>query len=206
MSDEQQPPILDPADVAAEPLEQFGHWLDEALAADLIEPTAMALATADERGRPSVRMVLYKGLRDGGLSFYTNHESQKGDELERNPHASVVFWWDKLERQIRVSGPVERLAPGESDDYFHSRPRASQLAAYTSRQSREVASRDELHTRLTRNTEQLHDQPVPCPAHWGGYVLKPEQFEFWQGQRGRFHDRVIYSRDGEQWRRSRLEP
>lgn len=206
MSEETPSRTLDPDTVAADPLAQFNDWLDQARAADLVEPTAMALATADADGRPSVRMVLFKGLRDGGLCFYTNYESHKADDLAQNPQASVVFWWDRLERQVRVSGPVTRFAAGESDDYFHSRPRISQLAAYTSRQSRAVASRDEMHARLERNTARFAGGDVPCPAHWGGYRLQPDHFEFWQGQRGRFHDRVVYTPSGNGWRKTRLEP
>lgn len=199
-------PPLDDDDLDRDPLRQFALWLADAQAAELVEPTAMSLATCDAAGNPSQRMVLFKGLVDGGFSFYSNYESRKGTDLASNPRAALLFWWDKLERQVRVEGAVERLGPELSAEYFHARPRLSQLASYTSRQSRMVESRAVLQQRMAENTQRFEDQEVPCPAHWGGYRVIPERLEFWQGQRGRFHDRLIYEADGGAWRIQRLEP
>lgn len=193
-------------DLAADPLEQLGRWLEEASAAGMVEPTGMTLATADAQGRPSARIVLYKGAHDGGLTFYTNYASRKGAELAVRDWAALVFWWDRLERQVRVEGRVERLPAAISERYFRQRPRLSQLGAVTSRQSQVVASRDELEQRLAENERRLESREVPRPENWGGYVLKPERFEFWQGQPGRLHDRLVYRRDGSGWRIERLEP
>lgn len=199
-------PPLDESALDPDPLRQFERWLDEAQQEGFYEPTAMALATATRDGAPSVRMVLYKGLFDGGLCFYTNYESRKGRELAENPRAAAVFWWDRMERQLRVEGSVERLPRAQSEAYFHSRPRESQLAALTSHQSRVVGSREELDARYAENARRHADGEVPCPPYWGGYRIVPVCFEFWQGRRGRFHDRIRYRRDGGRWLRERLEP
>ena len=199
------PPLLE-TDVAADPLTQLASWIEAAQAAGMIEPTAMTLATVGGDGRPSARVVLYKGPHDGGLTFYSNYASRKGTELAAGAAAALVFWWDKLERQVRVEGRVDKLSRKLSERYFHSRPRLSQLSAYTSRQSRVVAGRTELEQRLAENERQLGGQEVPLPDTWGGYVLKPDCFEFWQGQRGRLHDRLVYRRDGARWQVERLEP
>lgn len=197
---------LDEAQLAGDPLTQLQLWLDEAAAAKLIEPSAMALATADARGEPSVRIVLFKGLHDGGLTFYTNYGSHKGSDLTENPRAAIVFWWDALERQVRAEGPVERLPRAMSRAYAESRPRASQIAARISRQSRPVSGRAELERRYAAEEAALGDRPVPLADDWGGYVLKPARFEFWQGRRDRLHDRLCYSRDGAGWKIARIEP
>lgn len=197
---------LDETQLAAEPLVQFQRWLDEAAAAKLIEPTAMALATADAAGEPSVRIVLFKGLHNDGLTFYTSYESHKGGDLAENPRAAIVFWWDALERQVRVEGPVERVPRALSQAYADSRPRASQLAARISRQSHRVASRGELEKRYAAEEAALAGKAVPLSDNWGGYVLKPARFEFWQGRRDRLHDRLCYVRDGAGWRVERIEP
>lgn len=200
-----QPP-LDEAALAPEPLAQLAHWLEDATAAGMIEPTAMTLATATADGQPSARIVLYKGPHDGGLTFYTNYESRKGAELAANSRAALVFWWDRLERSVRVEGRVEKLPRAMSEAYARSRPRGSQLGALTSRQSRVVASRAELERRLAENEAKLGGQEVPVPANWGGYLLRPAMFEFWQGRRDRLHDRLVYRAQGGGWRVERLEP
>lgn len=198
-------PPLNETDVAADPLLQMQHWLADAVAAGLQEPTAMSLATASG-GKPSVRVVLFKGFFEGGLTFYTHYEGRKGRELAENPQVAAVFWWDKLERQVRVEGRVSKLPPDISAQYFHSRPRASQLGAMTSRQSQVVATRAELDQRLEDNTRRLQDQEIPLPSFWGGYRIEPELFEFWQGRRDRLHDRLQYRREAGGWRIERLEP
>lgn len=197
---------LDETALAADPLAQLALWLKDAEAAGMIEPTAMTLATATKDGQPSARIVLYKGAHDGGLTFYTNYESRKGGELAGNNRAALVFWWDKLERSVRVEGRVEKLPRSMSEDYARSRPRGSQLGALTSRQSRVVASRAELERRLAENEAKLGGQEVPVPANWGGYLLRPAMFEFWQGRRDRLHDRLVYRADRAGWRVERLEP
>jgi pyridoxamine 5'-phosphate oxidase len=200
-----QPP-LDEAAIHKDPLEQLARWLKDAEAAGMIEPTAMTLATATADGRPSARIVLYKGAHEGGLTFYTNYDSRKGEELAANDRAALVFWWDKLERSVRVEGRVARLPRAMSEAYARSRPHGSQLGALTSRQSRVVASRAELEKRLAENESRLGGAQVPVPESWGGYVLKPELFEFWQGRRDRLHDRLVYRAEGKGWRVERLEP
>ena len=199
-------PPLTESELLAQPLAQFEQWLQAAVDIGMQEPTAMTLATVDAEGRPSARVVLFKGIEDGGLCFYTNYEGRKGRELEQNPHVALVFWWDRLERQVRIEGRVDKLPSAISQEYFHSRPRASQLGALASRQSRVVASRDELEQRLAAATREHEGREVPLPPFWGGYRVEPQMLEFWQGRRDRLHDRLVYRRDGEGWRIERLEP
>lgn len=200
-------PPLDPQQLDADPRVQLQRWLDEAIALPMFEPSAMTLATVDAQGRPSARIVLFKGFHDDGLTFYTNYESRKGLDMEANPHVALVFWWDTLERSVRIEGRVAKLARSDSQRYFHSRPYASQVGAVTSRQSRVLESRDELDRRYADNLAYFNGEPVPLPEFWGGYRVEPDTFEFWQGGHGRLHDRFRYRRDaGASWRLERLEP
>jgi pyridoxamine 5'-phosphate oxidase len=202
---ERNPPLND-SDVLPDPLAQFERWLADAADAGVVEPTAMALGTVSAAGRPSVRIVLFKGLHEGAFCFYTNYESRKGEELAGKPFAALTFWWDRLERQVRIEGPVERVPRELSDHYFHSRPRGSQVGAYTSRQSQVLAQRRELDERLAATEQRFSGQEIPLPPYWGGYRVIPETIEFWQGRANRVHDRLRYLRQGADWRIERLEP
>lgn len=195
---------LDELRVAADPLEQFNRWFDEALAAAILEPTAMTLATASVEGVPSSRTVLLKGL-DTGFVFYTNHSSRKGRELDANPKASLLFFWPELERQIRIDGIVERVADKDADEYFLSRPLGSQHGAWASPQSEVIPSRDVLEERLRDIADQFPND-VPRPPFWGGYRVLPSLVEFWQGRPSRLHDRIRYRREAELWIIERLAP
>ena len=187
------------------PLEQFGKWFDEALAAKVIEPNAMTLATTTAAGHPSARIVLLKGFDERGLVFFTNYDSRKGQELAENPHASLLFFWPTLERQVRIEGTVDKVTGAESDDYFHSRPLGSRIGAWVSPQSQPI-SRGELESRTLELTESLGQHP-DRPPHWGGYRLVPTRVEFWQGRPSRLHDRLLYNRNADgQWVWTRLAP
>ncbi|WP_309573098.1 pyridoxamine 5'-phosphate oxidase [Deinococcus sp.] len=196
------------ADLNADPLAQFQGWLDEALRAELLEPYAMQLATADAAGRPSVRTVLLRGATLEGLTFYTNFESHKGHDLSANPHAEVLFFWAPLERQVRACGPVTRVPDTEADAYFHVRPRDSQLAAHASDpQSAPTPDRAALEVKAAALEERYPEGTViPRPAFWGGYRLSVHEWEFWQGRPNRMHDRFRYARQGSGWQIDRLMP
>ena len=185
---------LPPAADDTDPLVLFKAWYRAAEAAGLLVPEAMALATADASGDPSVRMVLLKDLDEGGFVFFTNYESRKAKELAENPRASLCFHWPALERQVRISGPVERISEEKSLAYFHSRPRGSRLGAWASRQSRPLERREELEERVAEVEERFGAEEVPLPPFWGGYRLRPEAMEFWQGQASRLHDRLVFRR------------
>ena len=189
-----------------DPMRQFSAWFDQALAADLTEPNAMALATADAAGNPNVRTVLLKGCDARGFVFFTNYESRKGRELDANPRASLLFYWAALERQVRVAGRVERVDPAESDAYFHGRPRGHQIGAWASRQSEVLDGRDALERNAREAAERFGEEPVPRPPHWGGYRVLPDAVEFWQGRENRLHDRLEYVRTGTGWLMRRLSP
>lgn len=193
--------------MAADPLEQFRRWFAEAEAADIRAPHAMALATAGGAdGAPSARMVLLKGADAEGFVFFTGYGSRKGVELDANPRAALLFYWDPLGRQVRVEGTVERVSPKESDAYFATRPRGAQLAAAASRQGRVVANRAELDEAVVELERAHADGEVPRPEHWGGYRLRPDAYEFWQHRENRLHDRLRYRREAEGWLLERLSP
>lgn len=199
--------VLDESFVSPDPLEQLRQWLREALDSQIPEPNAMTLATVDPSGQPTVRVVLLKEIRDLGLVFYTNYESRKGLELDLNPRAAVNFLWLELERQVRVEGVAHRLETDESLAYFQSRPRKSQIGAWASEQSRTVPSRVVLEKRFREIGEKYgHEQALPLPPYWGGYVLRPTLLEFWQGRESRLHDRVQYKQVGDLWEIARLQP
>ena len=198
---------LDESSVDANPIVLFRRWFDAAIASGSRLPDAMTLATASKDGRPSARMVLLKQVDDDGFVFYTNYNSQKARELDENPRAALVLYWVQLDRQIRVEGNVERVTEAESDEYFRTRPRESQLGALASPQSEIVESREVLEQRFRELDESYRDQEVERPSHWGGYRLKPERIEFWQNREGRLHDRIDYEKqiDGG-WTINRLAP
>lgn len=195
------------ADLHSDPLQQFSAWFAVALAADILNVNAMSLATATHEGRPSVRTVLLKGFDERGFAFFTNYDSEKAKELEANPFAALGFYWPQLERQIRISGMVERTSREDSAAYFHSRPVGSQLGAWVSKQSEVIDARQVLDARMVEMTERFENREIPLPPHWGGYRVKPDRFEFWQGRPNRLHDRFRYSRraDGT-WQIDRLAP
>jgi pyridoxamine 5'-phosphate oxidase len=198
-------PPLDRDALAADPIEQFAKWWERALE-EVPLCDAMALATVDAAGAPDARMVLLKGFSAAGFRFFTNYESAKGEHLAANPRAALILYWRELDRQVRVRGTVERLEPAESDEYFVTRPRDSQLGAWASPQSRPLPSRAALDERLADAVARFGQDEVPRPEHWGGYVLRPETIEFWQGQVARLHDRFRYSREHDGWRIERLGP
>lgn len=197
---------LDEAGADADPLRQFARWFEEARASEA-DPTAMALATAGPDGRPAVRMVLLKGVDEGGFVFFSNYQSRKAEDLDRNPLCELLFYWASLNRQVRVSGRVERVAGPESDAYFASRPPDSRLAACASPQSRAVADRAALDALVEQQRQRFPQADMPRPESWGGYRVVPDAFEFWQGRPSRLHDRLSYRRQPEGgWRRVRLAP
>ncbi|MDA8953277.1 pyridoxamine 5'-phosphate oxidase [Pseudomonadales bacterium] len=197
---------LSSAEIAKDPLDQFKRWMGEAEKAEIQDVTAMALATADGQGQPTVRIVLLKGFDETGFSWFSDGGSEKGQALAANPRAELLFHWRELDRQIRIRGSVVALSAAEADAYFYSRPLASQLAAATSQQSQPVASRDELEQRYKALAAQ-HTEQAPRPQAWGGFKLQPEAYEFWQGREGRLHDRLQFKRDVEQqWQMQRLQP
>jgi pyridoxamine 5'-phosphate oxidase len=194
------------ADVDPDPMVQFGRWFDDAEAADLVEPSAMTLATATAEGVPSARMVLLRGVDQRGFVFYTNYESRKAAELAANPRAALVFWWGELQRQIRVEGPVERTSQQESAAYFRTRPLGSRLSAWASPQSRVIPGRAVLDQRVAELAAGHPQGDIPLPPFWGGYRLVPEVVELWQGRPNRLHDRLRYTRVADGWRLERLAP
>ncbi|MGC8712882.1 MAG: pyridoxamine 5'-phosphate oxidase [Leptodesmis sp.] len=197
---------LTEADVDPDPMRQFQLWFEQALAAEILEPNAMTLATATKDGTPSARIVLLKGVSDRGFVFFTNYESHKGQELAENPQAALVFLWKALERQVRIEGTVEKVSDAETVAYFHSRPRESQLGAWVSNQSQVIANREVLEQRLAELSQQYQDQEIPRPPHWGGYCVIPHTIEFWQGRPSRLHDRLRYRLDNCHWIIERLAP
>jgi len=188
------------------PVRQFDRWFNEAVAAAVPQANAMTVATVDERGHPAARVVLLKGYDRSGFVFYTNMESRKSAELEANPRAALCLLWLELHRQVRIEGPVEAVSDRESDEYFASRPREARIAAAASPQSREIPDRTALERLVTGKEADFESGDVLRPAHWGGWRVRPERFEFWQGRPHRLHDRIVYLADRDGWRRVRLAP
>jgi pyridoxamine 5'-phosphate oxidase len=196
---------LDESHVDRDPLKQFGVWMVEAIHAQVPEPTAMTLATADAKGKPSSRIVLLKGVDPRGFVFFTNYRSRKGREIAENPQASLTFMWKELERQVRIEGRVEKVSAEESSAYYDTRPLGARIGAWASPQSEVIESRQWLEARWSNLSEDYGENPT-CPPHWGGYRVLADYLEFWQGRRSRLHDRIAYTRDGNAWKLARLAP
>ncbi|TGK00903.1 pyridoxamine 5'-phosphate oxidase [Leptospira semungkisensis] len=197
---------LDEKDIDSSPLEFFKKWFDQAIESQVAEPTAMTLATVTEEGLPDARIVLLKGIENGGFQFYTNYSSSKGKELAKNPNACLVFFWFELERQVRIRGIVSKVSREISETYFHSRPFDSQIGALASDQSEEVENRSVLEKKFGEFKSKYEGKSVPLPENWGGYILEPFEIEFWQGRRSRLHDRILFRKEGGLWVRKRLQP
>ncbi|WEA02505.1 pyridoxamine 5'-phosphate oxidase [Mucilaginibacter sp. SJ] len=190
-----------------DPIKQFEQWFNEALEAKLHEPNAMTLSTATVTGKPSARIVLLKGFHTGGFIFFTNYLSRKGKEIAKNPQGALTFFWGGLERQVRIEGTIEKVSKEESEKYFHSRPKGSQVGAIVSPQSQEIESRDALEQKWNQLEAEYADKEVPKPSYWGGYILNPQLVEFWQGRPSRMHDRILYKKtDKKTWKKVRLAP
>ena len=192
--------------VPCNPFEQFSNWMDEVIASKMVEPSAMVLSTVSADDCPSSRVVLLKGFDACGFVFFTNYESRKGKELAANPNAAMHFFWPELERQINIRGIVSRVSTEESEAYFCSRPLGSRIGAWASNQSHPIASREELEVKVAELQAKFADGNVPLPPFWGGFRLKPDRFEFWQGRPNRLHDRICYEMNGDNWNISRLSP
>lgn len=197
---------LNEKDVDSNPIQQFIKWFNEALALKVLEPTGMTLATVNPEGKPSTRIVLLKGVDERGFTFYTNYTSQKGSEIQHNNQVSLLFFWPELERQIRIEGIAKKLSKEESEKYFHSRPRASQIGAVASPQSKVINNREVLNNRNKDLEIEFNEKEIPMPTYWGGYLITPQQIEFWQGGSGRLHDRLQYVKEDEDWKITRLAP
>ena len=196
---------LSETEVPHQPLPLFQLWFDQAIKAECPEPNSMTLATADQAGNPSARIVLLKGADENGFTFFTNYGSQKGKELAIRPQAALLFHWHELERQVRIKGVVEKVDAAESDQYFHSRPPASRIGAWASPQSAAIPNREFLEAAEQKFKAEFGESP-PRPEHWGGYRLRPTEIEFWQGRPSRLHDRIYYQLKGDRWEISRLAP
>ncbi len=193
-------------DVEINPFTQFEKWFDETMKSHILEPTAFILATADKNAKPSARALLMKGFDSKGFYFYTNYESRKGKELEENNQASMIFFWSELERQIRIEGRVFRTSPEESYNYFKTRPFKSKVGAWASNQSSVIDSRLTIVKKFLMYLAKFHSSEIPLPPYWGGYILKPHVFEFWQGRANRLHDRIRFKKENEEWIIERLSP
>lgn len=188
------------------PFNQFEKWFEEVLKVGLIEPNAMILATADQKAKPSVRVVLMKGLSKKGFTFFSNYNSRKGKNLSKNSSASLLFFWAELERQVRVEGKIKKISKAESKKYFDTRPLQSRLAAWASEQSLIIPDRDYLDKRFQKFKDEFNREKIPMPKNWGGYILVPEYFEFWQGRENRLHDRICFKKQKGGWKVFRLGP
>ena len=197
---------LTESSVDNDPFEQFSKWLNEAINSEIIDANAMAIATADKKGIPSVRIVLLKGLDEKSFIFFTNYESAKAKDLDENPNASLLFFWKELERQVRISGTVEKTSREESEAYFISRPLESKLGAWASKQSSIIAGREILENKFEDIKALYADKNIPLPPFWGGFKLIPNRIEFWQGRESRLHDRICYLKEEEKWKIVRLSP
>jgi pyridoxamine 5'-phosphate oxidase len=197
---------LDEKDVNANPFLQFAKWFEEAVGAQVIDPNAMTVCSATKEGKPSARIVLLRNFSESGFVYYTNYNSRKGTEIEKNPNCALLFFWPELERQIRIEGIVKKQTFEESDLYFNSRPRESKISAWTSEQSKVIANREALNEKYEILNKKYPDENVPRPPYWGGYVLKPISIEFWQGRPNRLHDRILYTLENNNWKIERLSP
>lgn len=197
---------LDESDVDNNPITQFKKWFDNAVEAQVYEPNVMTLATADKAGKPDARIVLLKGVDEDGFRFFTNYLSAKGKELKRNPYAALVFFWPDLERQVRIEGTVEKLDKETSEEYFVTRPVASQIGAVASPQSQIIPNRAFLEEKFEDLKNKSDGKTISKPAHWGGYIVKPTRIEFWQGRRSRLHDRINFELVKGSWVKNRLAP
>ena len=197
---------LNETDVATDPVDQFSKWWEEAIASDIDEVNAMTLATANQAGRPSARIVLLKGFDNNGFVFFTNYNSHKATDIAGNPFASLVFFWKELERQVRIEGSIEKVPAADSDNYFDSRPQASRIGAWASPQSNVIAGRQVIEEKVKELEQQFENKTIKRPEHWGGYIVKPILIEFWQGRQSRLHDRIQYTIAAEGWKIERLAP
>jgi len=198
---------LSESSTKADPIKQFELWFNEAQEAKVPEINAMTLSTATQDGRPSARVVLLKGIYETGFVFYTNYLSRKGKEITKNPVGALTFFWPSMERQIRIEGTIEKVSKEQSEKYFHSRPKSSQVGALASPQSQEIESRDVLEKKWSDLEAEYEGKEVPKPSYWGGYIVKPRMIEFWQGRPSRLHDRILYKKiDNKNWKKVRLAP
>lgn len=193
-------------DISTDPIKQFEEWFKDALMAVEVEANAMTLATSTKNGRPSLRTVLLKDFDKDGFVFFTNYSSRKGKELKENPFASMLFFWKELGRQVRIEGKIEKISRDMSEEYFHSRPRDSQIAALASLQSSVIEDRNIIEKKFQRIKEEYKDKIIPLPEIWGGYILIPYEIEFWQGRQNRMHDRILYTKTEDGWKTERLSP
>lgn len=197
---------LDEADAISNPIEMLNLWLDNAIEAKALEPTAMTVSTVSTNGRPSSRVVLLKHLTDEGLEFFTNYDSKKGIEISENGYVAINFIWHELERQVRIEGIASKLSEEQSVAYFNMRPRSTRIGAWASPQSHVIKNREYLDNQVEKYTKAFDNKEIPKPLHWGGYIIKPELFEFWQGRSNRLHDRLQYTKVNEGWKIERLAP
>lgn len=197
---------LSKKEIHPNPLAQFNQWLEEAINAEIPEPTAMTLSTANTRGQVNSRIVLLKEVEENGFIFYTNYKSRKGQDLAENPFASMTFFWAELFRQVRIEGTTEKVSPKKSDEYFNSRPEDSRISALVSEQSQEIPDRKYLERQFETLKKKYNNQQITRPEHWGGYILYPDKIEFWQGRLNRLHDRIQYEKISNHWKIRRLAP